>query len=171
MISVDEKQHILRWTAKKYTGWHTSGRYEIDELINEAWLNIEVRNTQERWKLFIAARWAMLSYMRRQQKSWRQSRIYTHPLINEEGKYIVEPRIIPFNSIDFRDDMERMCHDLTRTEKLVLKLRLEGLPWKQIAKAIGFNFKYSDNHVGQIYVKICALIRIRFKIGYIEAVA
>ena len=162
-ISDDQRRRMLGYIARCYTG----RRYEMDELVNEAWLRPSVRDTHETWKLFKAARWAMLDYMRTQEGpgSYRrgvQRRVWWHPLIvdNDGHEFRREPQVVPFDSAAFGDEMKRICRNLSREQKLVVNLRLDGVEWKAIARTIGIKF---PEHAYQIWSKACAIMRMQYE--------
>ena len=64
-MTLDDKRYLLASIAKRYVRF---GRYEMDELINEAWLSKHVRVAKDTSILWMAGNWAMQNYMKRQEK-------------------------------------------------------------------------------------------------------
>jgi len=158
-MTFEDKRYLLVSVAKRYVGY----RYEIDELVNEAWLNMNVQEQTDKPLFWKAARWAMLNYMRRQEKRGRKKwRIHTEPLTVGEDEYIVEPEITPFNEFDYAHDFAWLCRGLTRQQRLVVKMRLNGYSWREIAhKTNGTSGEYAR----QIAVKAFKIMRSRAEQG------
>ncbi|HUV63531.1 MAG TPA: hypothetical protein VMW24_06500 [Sedimentisphaerales bacterium] len=66
-MTLADKRYLLASIAVKFARY-SAGRYEVDELINEAWLSKHVRNAKEVPILWQAGRWAMITYMHQQQR-------------------------------------------------------------------------------------------------------
>ena len=168
-MGIDEKRDILASVAKKFAGW----RYEVDELINEAWLKERIREAQHPAEVFMCGRTAMIDYMRKQEKYrvGRKRRVWFHPLVLEHDdtgdRYNKEPETVCFDNVAFRDDLERRCRGFTREQKLVLTARLDGIPHRQIAKVIGV----CESRVSQIWANLRAIMRIQYEISKAEMVA
>lgn len=168
MISVEERRAMLASIAIRYAGW----RYEVDELINEAWLRKSVRKAQHPAFVFIAGRSAMIDYMRSQQGRRDRKRYWLHPLFtdahqSEETHPSNEPIVFPFDEVEFKDDLERICQGMTREHKLITRMLLAGGTQKQAARAIGL----TESRISQIWQSLRARIRIQYEISHVEAIA
>ena len=162
-MGINERRYILVHIARRFAG----RVYEIDELVNEAWLNPNVRAAETPSRLFIAGRWAMISYMHKEQKDGRRKyKIYFRPLINEDG-VTVEPIVAMFDRAEFMDSLERAVRGLTKRQKLVVHRRMQGCELKDIAKILGV----SRERVRQIGASAYAQMRIWFDIASAEMVA
>ena len=158
-MTFNDKRYLLVSVAKRYVNY----RYEIDELVNEAWCDDNVRAQTGAGNFWKAARWAMLNYMKRQEKRGRKKwQIHTEPLTVGEDDYIVEPEITPFNEFDYTHDFAWLCRGLTRRQRLVVKMRLNGYSLREIAhKTNGTSGEYAR----QIAVKAFKIMRSRAEQG------
>ena len=159
---LEEKLKILGHVALKFSK-RSQGKYEKDELMNEAWLRKNVRTSNKPSYLFMASRSAMIDYMRVQQKSRNVHQAHLHPLYTETG-FSIEPVIKPKNDLDFFSDLDTMLERFSRTNKLITKLMLRSIPMTQIAKAVGL----SASRVHQRWGRIKATLSIRYKICCLE---
>lgn len=160
----DEKRYMLISVAKRYAG----RRYEIDELVNEAWLSRHVRDAIEPPLVWLAARWAMLNYMRKQQHvGQRQNHLKFHSLYVQETGYLIEPVVMPLGIAQVRDDLEYMARELTPKQKKIMKWKFEGRKMKWI----GEQFGVSGERGRQLWGQIQAIMSIRYKVSMCEAVA
>jgi hypothetical protein len=159
-MTFNDKRFLLVSVARRYASY----RYEIDELINEAWLDENVQKQAETGRFWMAARWAMLNYMRIQEKRGRKKHhIQTTPLIADGGdEYIIEPEIAPFNNFDYTYDFAWLCKGLTYRQKLVVRMRLEGFEWKEIAQAIG---GVSKQYPLDIWKKAIEIVKNRYEMS------
>lgn len=130
-ILLDEMLTILGWLANRFAG-RSDGRYEANELINEAWLVENVRNACTRQRMFMAARWAMIAYMQREQKIHHKS----PPRIRALSSDFDIP-IYQSSELDYLDELNAFINRFSKENQAIIKLRLEGLEWKQIARCIG----------------------------------
>ena len=156
-MTLEDKRYLLVSVARRYVSY----RYEIDELINEAWLDKNVQKQTETGGFWQAARWAMINYMKRQEKRNRKKwHIHTQPLITGDEEYIIEPEITPFNNFDHAHDLVWLCKGLTRQQRLIVKMRMDGFEWKEIAHAIG---DVSKQYAHDIWVESCTHIKMRYE--------
>lgn len=160
-ISHNERRYILAHVAMRLC----SKYFEIDELINEAWLVEGVRTTQQRWKVFVAGRWAMLTYINKERKRWKR-RIHLGALDKNEYK-LVEPEIIPRYEIDFLDEIARLEKVLDRKKRLILRCKLEGLTDRAIAKILGYGWTHQN--VNQHWHRICSILRFQYQLVYFDS--
>ncbi len=126
-MTIDDKRYLLASIAWKFAS-RSQGRYEVDELINEAWLNPHVRKAKETSLLWMAGRWAMISYMHKMQKDNRKRwKIKTCSLYNKEGRYVCEPAAVtPVDIRELREDLERMMWRLTPKQKRITNWIFQG---------------------------------------------
>ena len=156
-MTLNDKRYLLVSIARKYASY----RYEIDELVNEAWLNKNVRAQTERKRFYIAARWAIISYMRKQEKrGHKKYHIHTQPLITGENRYITEPEVVPFNNLEYIGLYSWLRKGLTPKQKLIVELRLNGLEWKEIGRTLG----HSKQYVFQLWKKACGIMKERYQL-------
>ena len=155
MIPLNQRRAILAKIANRLSGPFAGWRYEIDELINEAWLCPKVRAAQEPWQLFTAGRWAMHEYRRTQSRTRVKTRVLTESAISG-GTYIADRPIVVLDNVEFRDYFEHASYHLTREQLLAVKLRLAGFEWAMIARIIGV---YSIEHAFQIHARACSVMR------------
>ena len=131
-MTTDDQYYLLKSIAARYAG----RRYQADELVAEAWLSHKVRTQTDTGRFWQAARWAMLDYIREQERTdpdrWAHH-IHTSTLIVDG----TEPGIEPPNSIDYADYLARLCRDMTREQRLVVKMKLAGHKWRDVARTIG----------------------------------
>ena len=162
-MTLEDKRYLLVSVARRYASY----RYEIDELINEAWLDRNVQKQTETGRFWSAARWAMINYMKRQEKrNWKKYHIHTTPLIVGDEEYIIEPEVTPFNNIDYAHDLAWLCKGLSSRQRLVVKMRLDGFEWREIAQAIG---GVSKQRVSQIWFEVCEIVRNRYEMSLRKA--
>ena len=156
-MTFDDKRYLLVSVAKRYVGY----RYEIDELVNEAWCDDNVRAQTGAGNFWKAARWAMLNYMKRQEKRGRKKwQIHTVPLMVGDDEYIIEPEIAPFNVVDHNHDFAWLCRDLTPRQRQVVKMRIDGFGYKEIAYATNVQ---SQQYAQQIAKRAFKIMRGRME--------
>ena len=156
-MTFNDKRYLLVSVAKRYVGY----RYEIDELVNEAWLDMNVQAQTDKPLFWKAARWAMLNYMKRQEKRGRRKwQIHTVPLIAGDDECIFEPEIIPFNEFDYEHDFEWLCRFLTPRQRQVVKMRIDGFGYKEIAYATNVQ---SQQYARQIAKRAFEIMRERME--------
>jgi RNA polymerase sigma factor (sigma-70 family) len=154
-MTLNDKRYLLCSVARKYA----NRKYEIDELINEAWLDENVRSQTDFKRLCIAAHWAMINYMRTQEKrNWKKFHIYTHPLQLDDG-YVVEPEVVPFSHFELQHDLTILLKSLTPKQKLVIRLRMEGVNLRDIGKKMGL----TRERIRQIESKAHRIMKRRYE--------
>lgn len=155
-MTLNDKRYILCSVARRYACYK---RYEIDELINAAWLVKNVREQEETGMFWMAARWAMINYMKQQEKTnCKKYHIHTSPLIVGDS-LTVEPETIPFNNVDYDCDFQWLTRPLTDRQRLVVKMKLEGFNWREIGRKIGYCGEYAK----QIWKRASEVIRRRYE--------
>lgn len=131
-----------------------AGQYQIDELINEAWLNKHVRQAETPSRIWITGRWAMINYMHSQQKDGRKKwMIHTQPLFTDEG-FMYEPEVADFGRTEFLDQLERACRGLSECQKTALAMRLSGCCHREIAKKLATTKQTAGNILRRAYAAL-----------------
>jgi len=165
-MTIADKRYLLASIAVKFTR-HSGGRYEVDELINEAWLSRHVRDAKEVPLLWQAGRWAMITYMHQQQRDtpnhWYRctfTSLYREP--GAKCVYTIEPECteIPWR-LDTLDALEYMARNLSDREREIMALRFSGSQLKEIGAVIGI----SRERVRQIVEAVKAKMRIQYEIS------
>jgi len=163
MIPIDEKRYLLISIAK---GYMSSGRYEIDELVNESWLSKHVRESQEPSLLWMAGNWAMINYMRKQEERNRKRwKIHISSLYDDEGGYVYEPEAMPLQKAEVREELERMHRGLSPRQLKIMQWKFEGRQLKYIGEQLGV----SKDRGRQLWRQVQAMMRIRYEISCAEA--
>ena len=154
-MSDDEKRFMLVSIAKRFM---YSGRYEIDELVNEAWLSPSVRDKDAPPLVWLAGRWAMLAYMKKEQRFGRH--IHTQSLHCENGPGF-DKIVIPDNMEMVFDDLRVMLNGLSKREKDILAARFDGEQLRPLGRRFGISYE----RVRQIQQSALAKMRIRYQIS------
>lgn len=151
-------QKAAKWIAYKYSNHY---QYEIDELINEAWIkgsakyatnkNMAIGNARKDMIIYV---WSYIGQPRKMGGKYIHNSkkfLVNHPLkLGEKGKNgeHLELKSKCFGgtqAIDNLDEIDDIFNKapLTRYEKLILKLRyLGGFDCNEIARIIGYSKEY-----------------------------
>ena len=161
-ITFKDKYYLLLSIASKFTV-RSGGRYEVHELVNEAWLSRYVRDATETQIFWMAGYWAMVDYMHKQQHDGqKQNHIKTFSLYNKDGRYVYEPEIKATCPLDVQDDLRYMLQSkLTQQERDVIAMSLEGQTFKSIGSKLGL----CRERIRQVKNKAFAKMRIRYQIS------
>ncbi len=158
-MNPDDKRYMLISIAQQYVGHNAGYRYEIDELVNEAWLDKHVKNAKSTHYVFQAGRWAMLKYMRSQQKDQKKRwKIHFTSLYDEDG-YTLEPEVVPLNEVEVRDTVKWIERDLTPKQKQILQWKRDGRTFQYIAKQLGVTRQYG----GCLWEQIRAIMQRQYE--------
>jgi hypothetical protein len=77
-MTFEDKFYLIVSIAQRRAG----PRYEIDELVNEAWLTKKVRMAKNAKHLCMAGHWAMLDYIRNDKRKHKQFNVF----LEKEGR-------------------------------------------------------------------------------------
>jgi len=112
---------VLQKIAWRFVSW----RFELDELVNQMWLSKAVRIAEQEHHLARAGRNAIYDYFRSQfGRTERKSPVETPKEMIEDAMPV---------------DFSEICKGLTRTQKLILRLRSDWFSWSEVAKVIGIS--------------------------------
>ena len=138
LTTFEEKYDLLRAISYRYVNW----AFDHDELVNQMWLHEKVRKETERSKLVRAGFDAMFMYFRREIKRNRHEEFDDKELFDNVTQIMLDL---------LKMDMDELCKGMTRTKKLILKLKCDGFSLSEIAKVIGLKNKTSvQTHVNTI---------------------
>lgn len=126
--SFEHRLNILKKMAYK----HASNRFMPYELMNEMWLRPQVRKAQSVPFLMIAARNAMWDYFRMQLGKRGEKKPH-HVTLDP----LLEDKIAEIAEIDAKMDFDSAISRLSRTQKLILKLRADFFTYREIGKIVG----------------------------------
>jgi len=160
-ISHNERRYMLVHVAVRVRGWRN--RYEIDELVNEAWLSRHVRETQQRWKVFVAGRWAMLNYIRQEERRNRKVFFVSFKNLTDQEWYYHDPTTKDKYIFEYLDEVARLTRGFTRTQKLVFDMRMQGYTLKEIGRFVG---NHTQQNAQQIWQRCLAILRLQYGLVY-----
>ena len=159
-MTFDDKRYLLISIAQKYA----NRLYEVDELVNEAWLSRHVREATETPILWMAGRWAMITYMHKMQKDNRKAFKVTFRSLSCDDNYgglFIDPPTPVCDCLMVQDDLEYMVRNLSNRDKTVMQMKLSGAYLREIGKKLGI----TRERVRQIWYSIQAKMRIRYAIS------
>jgi RNA polymerase sigma factor (sigma-70 family) len=134
-LTVADRRFLLCSIAQRYTRI-SRGKYEVDELINEAWLDKNVRKAPSRKYLCMAGHWAMKRYMKSQERRWRP-RKWTIRSLYDNSEYYVEPTVEDPETLLAVDNILHALSHSNKHERLLVGLRLRGWNMRRIARRFG----------------------------------
>ena len=164
-MSLEDKMKILQVVA---IGRIFNNQFEIDELIDVAWLRASVREAVSASQLFMAAKFAMIDYIRVQRgrpyywdprlhkKILKPTRKYTTSFCSLQNENEFSKAL--FNNIAFQEDLKNLLKGCTRTQKLVAKMRFSGFSRKEIGKII----PCSITRVDQIWTELKEILKEKY---------
>ena len=172
-MTLKDKMRILQIVARRR---NFNNLFEINELINEAWKRKSVREAKEPYILYTRAKNAMIDYIRIQNgrphywdtkkvskkvlKPSHKYRTFFHSLQTEDG-FIIEPIVFLSNEIEHREHLNRLIKNLTRTQKLIVKLRINGFKNREIGEII----PCSESRVSQIWMGLKEILKERMELS------
>jgi RNA polymerase sigma factor (sigma-70 family) len=160
-MMLEEKIEILRCVARRFK----TNRFEIDELVNEAWLRKNIREANDASYLSMAGKSAMIDYMRTNTGFKLKHRCYFHQHnLFEDGHQIIQPSSHDPSEVAFFDELNYTIRNFTRTQKLITKAILSGITMRSIGKIIGC----SESNVSQIWSRLREILKVRYKCKYNE---
>ena len=149
---MNNDRYWLLWSiAKQYAG----PNYQIDELINEAWLARRVRKEVDTGRFWQTAKWVMLDYIREQERT-DTKRWKCHLQIKALPDDDVGPGVVDFNQVEYNDWTTWLYNRLTNRQRMVVEMRLNGCKWPEIAEAVG---GISGQRVYQVYREALDVLR------------
>lgn len=128
----EDMHKVLSRITRRYVGW----RFEHDELINQAWLSPYVRNAQTEHHLVRAGLNAVCDYLRSELGRYKPKlpqHLTSEPLVEDRGR-------------DVWMDFDAMSSGMSRTQKLIIKLRADWFNDTEIGRIIGI----TSSRVGQL---------------------
>jgi len=125
--TLEKRLTVMHRVAKRYASHydHHVGRFEEDELVNQMWLSPRVRKAQFEHHVARAALNALFSYFRHEIKRHNHEHLESYDCHTEILLDLLKM------------DMEELIRDMTRTQKLIIKLRCERFTLDEIAKVVG----------------------------------
>ena len=160
-----DKYHLLRYIAGKYVNKAHYDKYDIDELVNEAWLCPNVRKQEHAMRFCMAVHWAMINYMRlmedKNKKKWKiKFSSFADFEHSGEPNYLFESLTLAEISTDMadlelKDALPVLLQSLTPFEIQLLIAKLNGVQQTELALKLHF----SKQTIWCRYVKIKSKIR------------
>lgn len=147
MLTYEELKPILIHMARRFANY----KYEVNELINAVWLIGEVQKLPDIRLAYKRIHYDIIEYMRTQEGRKRQAtgksdrkyrtnfKSYSRQTELEDNDNTYEMFLgkedIGFAKVDFDDELKLLIKQ--DEERLIIKLRLEGLTHPEIGKTIG----------------------------------
>jgi len=124
LTTFEQKHKLLHQISWRYVG----RIWEHDELVNQMWLYEKVRQARTRQELVRAGFDAMFKYFRHEIKRNKHEKFDDKELFDNVTQIMLDL---------LKMDMDELCKGMTRTKKLILKLKCDGFTLKEIAKVVG----------------------------------
>lgn len=138
--TLDKRLKVMHRIARKYCDHYElhEGRFEEDELVNQMWLSKRVRNAQFEHHVARAALNAVFSYFRHEIKRHQHKSLESYDYATEVMLDLLKM------------DMEGLIEDLTRTQKLIIKLKCERFNLIEIGRVVGVSEAAVRKHLNRI---------------------